>query len=88
MTKFNEETEHHMIAHMNEEHVDAMRDYCQLYGVTLLKGDPKMLRIDSAGFEILVNGERLRIDFARKCDSPQQVREALVGLAKQARESE
>lgn len=74
-----------MITHMNEDHVEAMRDYCQLNDVTTLKEDPKMLRIDSMGFEMMVDGERLRIDFTRKCESPQQVREALVELAKQAR---
>ncbi|MFK7795327.1 MAG: DUF2470 domain-containing protein [Gammaproteobacteria bacterium] len=87
MTKFDEETEQHMIAHINEDHVDAMRDYCQLNGVTTLNEDPKMLRIDSVGFEMLANGERLRIDFARKCETPKQVREALVALAIKARQS-
>tara|TARA_R110002096_G_scaffold209855_4_gene397057 strand:- start:23 stop:280 length:258 start_codon:yes stop_codon:yes gene_type:complete len=82
---FDEETVQHMVSHMNEDHVDAMRDYCHLYGMKIFKQDPKMLRIDSTGFEMLVNDARLRINFATECETAEQVRAALVALAKQAR---
>lgn len=86
MNKFDKQTEQHMVAHMNEDHVDAMRDYCRLNGIATFDQSPKMLKIDSAGFEMLVNNERIRIDFVRECETPQQVREALVEMAKQARQ--
>ena len=86
MTKFDQQTKQHMVAHMNEDHVDAMRDYCRLKGVNTFMDDPKMLSIDSDGFDMLVNGANLRIDFSQECETPQQIREALVEMAKQARQ--
>ncbi|MDW3095469.1 MAG: DUF2470 domain-containing protein [Gammaproteobacteria bacterium] len=83
---FDEQTEQDMVAHMNEDHVDAMRDYCRLNGIKTFKTDPKMLSIDRAGVVILVNDENLRIDFSQECETPQQVRAALVELAKEARQ--
>ena len=74
-----------MISHMNKDHVDAMRGYCKLEGIQALGQDPVMLAIDHEGFEMLVNGGTVRILFKEKCTTPQQVREALVKLAEEAR---
>lgn len=74
-----------MINHMNEDHVDAMRDYCSYAGIEIKKSVPEMVSIDQNGFELLVNGKRERFDFKEKCMTPQEVRKALVELAETAR---
>ena len=74
-----------MIDHMNEDHVDAMRDYCNYAGIEIGDSDPEMVSIDQAGFELLVNAKRVRFDFKEKCMTPQEVRKALVELAETAR---
>jgi len=85
MAKFDEQVEAQMVDHMNKDHVDAMRDYCRLKKVIYINQDPKMLAIDQDGFDMLVNGELLRITFENRCATPKDVREALVNLANQAR---
>jgi putative heme iron utilization protein len=85
MSKFDKQVEAHMVNHMNKDHVDAMRDYCKFNNVIITNEDPKMLAIDQDGFDMLVNGETLRISFKYKCITPQQVREVLVEMAKEAR---
>ncbi len=72
---------------MNEDHVNTMRDYCKFKGVMNISEDPTMLAIDKDGFDMLVNGKTLRISFKCECTTPQQVREALVELANEARET-
>ena len=85
METFDKEIERKMIDHMNQDHVDAMRDYCKHNGVLAIVEEPVMLGIDQCGFDMLVNGEKIRMTFKHKCASPTQVREALVDLAQEAR---
>lgn len=86
-TTFPKEIEDRMIEHMNEDHVDAMRDYCKLFGVSIGEEQPKMVSITPVGFDLLVNEERVYFAFDKKCTTPQAVREALVALAEKARSS-
>ena len=83
--QFPKDMESRMIGHMNEDHVDAMRDYCRYAGIEIVDGNPEMVGIDQNGFELLVNGKRERFDFKEKCMTPQEVRKALVELAETAR---
>lgn len=82
---FSGEIEDRMIAHMNEDHVEAMKDYCRHASIELDSQAPVMLGIDAYGFDLLVNNQALRFQFDNKCETARQVREALVDLAKKAR---
>ena len=70
-----------IVKHMNEDHQKALRHYCQM-----LKGVDvpavAMTGIDAEGFDLLADGQKLRMDF----DSPiSTVEEARATLAKLAR---
>jgi heme oxygenase (biliverdin-IX-beta and delta-forming) len=76
-----------ILAHMNEEHADAV----ELYATALKDRRPghwRMTGIDPEGCDLLVEGEALRIIFAKPIATPQEAREELVRLTKQARERE
>ena len=77
--------EERMTTHMNEDHVDAMKDYCTYAGVSFNLSEPKMLAVDQYGFDLLANQKPHRFIFKLKCENPQQVREALVELAHECR---
>ena len=85
MSGFDKGTEQHMIVHMNEDHVDAMYDYCRIKNIDTTEADPKMVAIDNHGFDIQVNQQVYRFYFPQPCKTPEEVRQALVTLAKQAR---
>lgn len=82
---FAKDMEARMINHMNEDHVEAMRDYCRFADIEIGDCVPEMVGIDQDSFELLVNGKRVRFNFNEKCLTPQKVREALVELAETAR---
>ncbi len=75
-----------MVEHMNEDHVDALNDYCGLFNISRENDSAKMLTVDQYGFDIIVNERPHRIMFEAHCHSPQCVREQLVELAKKARQ--
>ena len=70
-----------IVKHMNEDHQKALRHYCQvLKGVDVQA--VAMTGIDAEGFDLLADGQKLRMDF----DSPiSTVEEARATLAKLAR---
>ena len=70
---------------MNEDHVDAMSDYCRHIGIDVFNNSPKMIHIDKQGFDLELGQEKIHFTFDQPCNSPQEVREALVELAKQSR---
>ena len=74
-----------MIDHMNEDHVDAMSDYCRHIGIDVSSNLPNMVHIDKQGFDLKLGQEIIHFTFDKPCHSPQEVREALVELAKQSR---
>ena len=86
MSHFPQEIEEKMISHMNEDHIDAMQDYCRFAGVDIGNTKPEMTAIDQNGFELSVNGESVKFQFDQECATPQEVRQALVELAKKSRQ--
>lgn len=77
-----------MAAHMNADHVEAMRDYCRLHGFALAEDEqPQIAGIDAEGFELRVGKRLLRIGFETPVETANEVRMALVALAKRAREA-
>jgi hypothetical protein len=79
-----------IIAHMNEDHADALR----LYATSLLgarDGDWRMIGIDPLGMDMVLDGEALRLAFESRITSPDAARKELVrlvGLARGAREAD
>jgi len=76
-----------ILAHMNEEHADAVG----LYATALKDTRPgpwRIVGIDPEGCDLLLEGEALRIVFAKPIATPHEAREELVRLTKEARERE
>ena len=76
-----------ILAHMNEEHADAVG----LYATALKDTRPgpwRIVGIDPEGCDLLLEGEALRIFFAKPIATPHEAREELVRLTKEARERE
>lgn len=74
-----------MIAHMNADHVDAMRDYCRLQGVDPGASVPRLAAVDGEGFDLMLDKRLLRIDFDTPVATAAEVRAAMVALARRAR---
>lgn len=79
------EQESDVIAHMNSDHQDALRNYCQhVHQCAAL--DVAMLGIDLDGFDVRADGKVLRFDFAQPVFDAQQARTALVEMARAAKQ--
>ena len=75
------EQESAVIAHMNADHADTMRRYCQhFHRVDAL--DVAMAGIDYDGFDVLADEKLLRFDFPEVVLDAQQARQALVEMAR------
>ncbi|MBI5430764.1 MAG: DUF2470 domain-containing protein [Nitrosomonadales bacterium] len=73
-----------VIAHMNLDHLDTMRNYCQhVHQYTAL--DVEMLGMDLDGFDIRADDRVLRFDFPHPVMDAQQARAALVEMARAAK---
>ncbi|WP_460042193.1 HugZ family pyridoxamine 5'-phosphate oxidase [Pseudomonas sp. S2_H01] len=69
-----------MVEHMNEDHAKAIAHYVELAG--LPKSEPATLvGIDSEGMHLRVGPGLYWLAFAEACNTPTQVRQALVQLA-------
>lgn len=78
------EQESDVVEHMNTDHLDTMRNYCQhFHQCTAL--DVAMLGIDLDGFDVRADGKVLRFDFAQPVSDAQQARTALVEMARAAK---
>ncbi|MEO8332485.1 MAG: DUF2470 domain-containing protein [Gallionella sp.] len=74
------EQESDVIAHMNSDHQDTMRNYCRHYHqCTAL--NVTMLGIDLDGFDVRADDKILRFDFAQPVIDAPQARSALVEMA-------
>jgi putative heme iron utilization protein len=74
------------VAHMNEDHADAVR----LYATALLgarDGAWRVTGIDPEGLDLALGDETLRLPFPALVDSPSALRSTLAVLARQARET-
>ncbi|MEG1041322.1 MAG: HugZ family protein [Pseudomonas sp.] len=69
-----------MIEHMNSDHANAIAHYVQLSG--LPQGTAQMVGIDSEGMHLRIGQGVHWLPFAVPCNTPIQVREALVFLAR------
>lgn len=79
------EAEADAIAHMNDDHAEAVR----LYATKLLGGDDAAWRLtglDPDGLDLARGDLTLRLAFADRVITPEQLRKTVVALAKQARE--
>ena len=79
------EAEPGIIAHMNEDHADAIA----LYATVLSGASPgpwRMVGIDPEGCDLVLCGDALRISFGERVATPAEARKALIRLAAEARE--
>lgn len=78
-----------IIEHMNEDHQDAMLLICHTMSKATDATEPVMTGVDRYGFEMSVmtkDGRRpIRVAFENSCDTPDDVRSAMVAMVKLAR---
>ena len=70
-----------IVKHMNEDHQKALRHYCQV----LKRSDVQtvaMTGIDAEGFDLLADGQKLRMDFDSPISTVEEARANLVKLAR------
>lgn len=73
-----------VITHMNADHRDTLRHYCE-HSHQCEALDVEMLGIDCDGFDVCADGGNLRFDFEEMVLDAQQARHALVEMAKRTR---
>lgn len=74
-----------MIRHMNEDHVEAMRHYCRRADLPLEQGiEPVFAGVDAEGFHLRVGAKIVRFEFPQAVGNSQEVRAALVAMARRA----
>jgi heme oxygenase (biliverdin-IX-beta and delta-forming) len=78
------EQEDGVVAHMNADHQDNLRNYCRHFH-QYEAANAEMLGIDCDGFDVRADEKVLRFDFAEPVLDAQQARTALVEMAKTAR---
>ena len=76
--------EESILAHMNQDHAQNLRDYCRHYQNKKTK-KAEMVGIDCDGFDARADGELLRFDFETPVLDAMQAREALVKMAKKSK---
>ncbi len=75
--------EDEVLAHMNADHQDTLRRYCQhMHRVSAV--DVQMIGIDCDGFDVRADGRVLRFDFTEAVLDAQQARKALMEMTQQA----
>jgi len=78
------EQESQVVAHMNMDHLETMRNFCHHYH-QFQALEVEMLCIDIDGFDVRADGAVLRFDFAQPVTDAQQARAALVEMARASR---
>lgn len=80
---FDFDEEQRIISHMNEDHQSAIAHYCDLFGIPYAEKDAiLMVGVDAEGFSLRVNQRLYRIDFEGIVSDGQELRQALVSLAR------
>ena len=86
MTKniFNPEDQQGIVDHMNDDHTSSLIHYCHLLGMSQITEKDKvvMTGIDQKGFDLKVNGEKVRYVLEKPMKEPREVRKVLVTLAR------
>lgn len=75
------ERETSMVEHMNADHAAAIAHYVQLAGLSTDQ-PAELVGIDSEGFHLRIGESLYWLPFATSCNSPLEVRQALVALAR------
>lgn len=78
------EAEAGILEHMNADHADALRDYARTCGADVSQA-VTMVGIDCDGFDLRCEDTLLRVDFDEPANTPADVRNALIELARRAR---
>jgi hypothetical protein len=79
------DAEEDILAHMNQDHRDALRAYCRhMQGAEPQAAE--MVGFDCDGFDVRADERLLRVDFAEPVLDPGQARRALVELAQRSRD--
>lgn len=73
-----------IIDHMNQDHAEALSDYCRHY-LGILGEGARMIGIDPDGMDLRVGEQVRRIDFPEPVLDAQSARERLVAMAKACR---
>jgi putative heme iron utilization protein len=73
-----------ILAHMNADHAQNLRDYCR-HVHNVQAGDALMVGVDCDGFDVRAAGRLLRFEFEPRADDADQARERLVALAAASR---
>ena len=73
-----------ILAHMNRDHAQNLRDYCRRYQGKKAK-NVEMVGIDCDGFDVRASGELLRFEFDTPVLDAMQAREALIKMAKKSK---
>lgn len=76
-----DEAEQGMLEHMNRDHADAIAHYVALAGLPS-REPAQMVGIDSEGFHLRIGPSLHWLAFPTSCNSPAEVRQALVALAR------
>jgi len=80
---FSFDEEKSMIDHMNTDHLEAIQHYCDSYEIHYPPDDiPVMVGIDSEGFHLRTGARIHRINFTEPVVTAEEVRKALVNMAK------
>lgn len=84
---FQGQGEERVTDHMNEDHSKDLRLYCEHYQhMKLTDSDSvRMAGIDSLGFDVFVNDQKVRFEFDHPISNAKEAREAMVALSKGAR---
>lgn len=80
---FDFDTEKQMLEHMNADHLEAIRHYCQLYTIFYEESQlPEMVGIDGEGFHLRTGDWIHRISFNDAVNNAGSARKALVEMAR------
>ena len=81
---FTPEDEKEIVDHMNDDHSSSMVHYCHLLGMSDIteKDEVVMTGIDQNGFDLEVNGEKVRYELEKPMKEPREVRKVMVSLAR------
>lgn len=86
LNPFSVDEEEYIISHMNEDHAEILRAFCNFYRNMTLPDSASvvMVGVDGEGFDLLVDGRRVRIKFRAEITDSEEVRQQLVAMAKEA----
>jgi len=84
---FNAKDEKMIIDHMNNDHKDALKNYCSFYKKMNIEEDDalNMIGIYQYGFDLLYKKEKINFQFKVEVSDPDSARKRLVEMAKEAK---